>query len=31
MVLKDVGYFLMMEDPEQFSPLLGATIATFSN
>ena len=30
-VLKDVGHFLMIEDPEQFNPVLGATLATFSN
>ena len=29
-VLKDVGHFLMIEDPKQFNPVLGATLATFS-
>ena len=26
-VLKDVGQFLMIEDPEQFNPVLAATLA----
>ena len=30
-VLNDVGHFLMIEDPQQFNPVLGATLATFSN
>ena len=28
-VLKDVGHFLMIEDPEQFNPVLAATLASF--
>ncbi len=28
-ILKDVGHFLMIEDPEQFNPVLAATLASF--
>jgi pimeloyl-ACP methyl ester carboxylesterase len=28
-VLKDVGHFLMIEDPEQFNPVLAAALASF--
>ena len=28
-VLNDVGHFLMIEDPEQFNPVLAATLASF--
>ena len=28
-VLQDVGHFLMIEDPEQFNPVLAATLASF--
>jgi pimeloyl-ACP methyl ester carboxylesterase len=28
-VPKDVGHFLMIEDPDQFNPILTATLASF--
>jgi pimeloyl-ACP methyl ester carboxylesterase len=28
-VLTGVGHFLMLEDPEQFNPVLVATLASF--
>jgi pimeloyl-ACP methyl ester carboxylesterase len=30
-VLTGVGHFLMIEDPEQFNPILAATLASFGN
>lgn len=29
-VLEGVGHFLMIEDPEQFNPVLAATLASFA-
>jgi pimeloyl-ACP methyl ester carboxylesterase len=30
-VLEDVSHFLMIEDPEQFNPVLAATLASFGD
>ena len=30
-VLEDVGHFMMIEDPEQFNPVLAARLASFGS